>query len=80
MRRHVDVIAEDNARERDIALRPARPSGGPFDLRPRCSGGMTAEHTGRDVLPVRLGYWPNVRTVHLCRDCREAAGRLGLIE
>ncbi|MEA2518781.1 MAG: hypothetical protein QOF49_861 [Chloroflexota bacterium] len=64
------MIREDNSRERDITLRPARPSGGPYDLL-TCSGAMSSTHDGRDVRRTELG--------HLCRPCRDAAGRLGML-
>jgi hypothetical protein len=42
----------------------------------KCSGAMSAGHSGRDERDVRLSG----RTVAMCRECRDAAGRLGLID
>lgn len=47
------------------------------DLLPRCSGSMSDEHDGEDVESVRLS---RTTVTYLCRGCRNAAGRLGMIE
>ena len=43
----------------------------------RCTGAVSATHTGRDPRPVRLG--PRGRVYVLCAECREAAARLGVM-
>ncbi len=42
----------------------------------RCSGAMTAKHTGRDEARYRIAG----RDVVFCDACADAAGRLGMID
>ena len=43
----------------------------------KCSGAMTAQHDGSDIQRVSIGLRA---TRTMCRPCREAAGRMGLID
>ena len=43
----------------------------------KCGGAMTADHDGTDCQTVSLGHG---LTTTMCRPCREAADRIGLID